>query len=400
MPQVGQARQTGRFTTLAVGDELVRVFMPSPLPHPPPLHLEPLHSLMEEANQGLGRLDGMSAILPNPHLFVDMYVRKEAVLSAQIEGTQSSLADLLRYEVREVEAASYGDKATPDPPLDDVLDTSLYVDAMRYGMSQLQQGMPLSNRLIKEIHAKLLAHGRGSDKQPGEFRRSQNWVGGSRPGNAAYVPPPPNHVMECMSDLEKFMHQRDATIPLLIKAALAHAQFETIHPFLDGNGRLGRLLITFLLHAGGALRQPTLYLSLFLKNRREQYYDLLQQVRETGDWEAWIAFFLTGVKETSEQATASAQQILSLFEEDRRRIERSGRAASGALRVHAHMQTHPLISMSPTAAALNLSPPTISKAIAHLTTLGIARETTGKRRGQLFAYRKYLNILAEGTEPL
>ena len=390
MARPRQTRQTGRYATHSTAGEEVRAFIPAPLPPCPPLRLEPLHTLMEEANQTLGRLDGMSATLPDPHLFVYMSIRKEAVLSAQIEGTQSSFADLLHFEV----------KGAPDAHFDDVVETSLYVNAMEHGMRQLQQGMPLSNRLIKEVHAELLAKGRGSEKQPGEFRLSQNWIGGTRPGNARYVPPPANQVADCMSDLEKFIHTQDATIPLLIKAALAHGQFETIHPFLDGNGRLGRLLITFLLHAGGALQQPVLYLSLYLKNKREQYYDLLQSVRKDGDWEAWIAFFLAGVKETSQQATTSAQQILRLFEQDRKRIEQLGRAAGSTLRVYERIQKNPFISVPETTGVLGLSAPTVYKAIAHLVDIGIAKEITGKQRGQVFVYRKYLDILEEGTEPL
>ena len=390
MARPPQACQTGRYAIHSVGGEKVRAFIPAPLPPHPPLRLESLHTLMGEANRALGRLDGMSATLPDPHLFVYMYVRKEAVLSAQIEGTQSSLADLLRFEI----------KGESDAPLNDVLETSLYVSAMQHGLQQLQDGIPISSRLLKEVHAKLLTRGRGSDKQPGEFRSSQNWVGGTRPGNARYVPPPPSEVANLISDLEKFIHQRDPAMPLLLKAALAHVQFESIHPFLDGNGRLGRLLITFLLCAGDALQQPVLYLSLFLKNRREQYYELLQRVREEGAWESWVEFFLTGVKETSEQATSSAQQILRLFAKDRRRIEQLGRAAGATLRMHEHLQNFPLISIPAAANALELSPPTVGKAITRLVELGIAREITGKQRNQVFVYRKYLDILTEGAEPL
>ena len=390
MAKPAQVRKTGQYVTTSTVGETVRAFVPAPLPPDPSLRLEPLHTLMEEANQALGRLDGMSTILPDPRLFVYMYVRKEAVLSAQIEGTQSSLADLLHFEA----------EGKPGAPIDDILETSLYVAAMEHGMKQLEQGLPLSNRLFKEVHTKLLAEGRGSDKQPGEFRRSQNWVGGTRPGNASYVPPPLNEVTACMSDLEKFIHQQDRAIPLLIKAALAHVQFETIHPFLDGNGRLGRLLITFLLYDGGALRQPTLYLSLFLKNNRDQYYELLQRVRETGDWEAWVEFFLSGVKETAEQATASARKILRLFEEDRNRIEQTGRAAGSTLRVHDHMQHNPIVSAATIAKALGVSAPTAHKSIARLVDMGIAKKTAGKQRGRVFVYRKYLDILVEGTQPL
>lgn len=387
MPKPISPRQTGRYTLSTTLGEEVRAFIPKPLPPRPRLRLEPHLVLVEQANRALGRLDGMSTTLPNPRLFVYRYVRKEAVLSAQIEGTQSSLADLLRLDAG----------GAPDAPLDDVLETSLYVGAMQHGMEQLEKGLPLSNRLFREVHAKLLAEGRGSDKQPGEFRRTQNWVGGTRPGNARYVPPPASEVVQCMSDLEKFIHEQSPAMPLLIKAALTHVQFETIHPFLDGNGRLGRLLITFMLHAEGALRQPILYLSLFLKNRRDEYYDLLQRVREHGDWEAWIAFFLTGVKETSEQAAESAQRILRLFESDRKRLRH---AAGSTLRVHDYLQGNPFIVIPATAKALRLSAPTIRAAVGHLVDLNIAKETTGRQRGQVFAYSQYLNILAEGTEPL
>ena len=387
MPNLVRSRQTGRYAISTTPGEQVRAFIPTPLPPGPPLRLEPHLALLEQANRALGRLDGMSATLPNPKLFVYMYVRKEAVLSAQIEGTQSSLADLLRVGVDDASDAS------PD----DVLETSLYVNAMEHGMTQLEQGMPLSNRLLREVHAKLLAKGRGSDKQPGEFRDTQNWVGGTRPGTARYVPPPVNEVMQCMSDLEKFIHQRSPAMPLLIKAALAHVQFETIHPFLDGNGRLGRLLITFLLHAEGALQQPILYLSLFLKNRRDEYYDWLQCVRERGDWEGWIEFFLTGITETSEQAAESVQRILKLFDNDRERLRQ---ASASTLRVHEHLQSNPLIVIPATAKVLGLSAPTVRTAVGHLVDLNIVKEISGRQRRQVFAYSQYLSILAEGTEPL
>jgi Fic family protein len=265
---------------------------------------------MEEANQALGRLDGLASILPDPSLFIYFNVRKEAVLSSQIEGTQSSLSDLLLFESEEV----------PGVPIEDVQEVSNYVAAMNHGLRRLQEGFPLSLRLIREIHKVLLARGRGSDKHPGEFRTSQNWIGGTRPGNAAFVPPPPERVTECMGALETFLHRESPDLPLLIKAAMAHVQFETIHPFLDGNGRLGRLLITFLLHIAGAIREPILYLSLYFKTHRQQYYELLNSVRTTGDWETWLEFFLNGVKETSAQAAQSAHAILTLLEQDRGRI--------------------------------------------------------------------------------
>ena len=262
----------------------------------------------------LGRLDGLTTVLPDPTLFLYSYVRKEAVLSSQIEGTQSSLSDLLLFEHEGVVGV----------PLDDVQEVSNYVAAMNYGLTRLEK-LPLSLRLLKEIHAVLLSKGRGSKKEPGEFRRSQNWVGGSRPGNAVFVPPPPDLLLDCLGALEKFLHNDPVKTPLLVKAALAHVQFETIHPFLDGNGRLGRLLITFLFCAEGALREPLLYLSLYFKQHRQQYYDLLQSVRLTGDWEAWLRFFLTGVEDTANQAGQTAKALMKLAATDEKRIQTLGK---------------------------------------------------------------------------
>lgn len=382
--------RTGEMVVTVIGGETVRAFVPSPLPSDPPVRLEPLYALIEEANRSLGRLDGVTSILPDTPLFLYMYIRKEALLSSQIEGTQSSLSDLLLFESNEA----------PGVPLDDVLEVSNYVAAMNYGLERLREGFPLSLRLMREIHGVLLAKGRGSAKRPGEFRQSQNWIGGTRPGNALFVPPPPNRVLECMGDLEKFIYQDTPTLPLLIKAAFIHVQFETIHPFLDGNGRLGRLLITFLLCANSALKEPILYLSLFFKSHRQQYYDLLQQVREKGDWESWLKFFLTGIKETSEQAGETARHILVLFEKDRDRIEQLGRPTASALRVHQYLQSKPIMSVVKLAKELNLTPPTVRKSLGHLAELGVVREATGRRRGQLFVYQGYLDILNQGTEPL
>lgn len=380
----------GQYIITAVGGEQVRAFVPPPLPPNPPLQIENLYGLLEEANRALGRLDGVTSILPDTPLFLYMYVRKEALLSSQIEGTQSSLSDLLLFESDEV----------PGVPLDDVQEVSNYVAAMTIGLERMRGGFPLSLHLFKEIHDVLLAKGRGSTKLPGEFRRSQNWIGGTRPGNAIYVPPPPNLVLELMGDLEKFMHAPKVPLPLLIKAALIHVQFETIHPFLDGNGRLGRLLITFLLCAEGALKEPILYLSLFFKRNRHQYYALLQRVREYGDWEAWLEFFLSGVKETSEQAAQTARQIIALFEADRRKIEQLGRPAASALRVHQYLQARPMLSVPIAAKALKLSAPTVRKSISHLVDLEILREPRARRRGRVFVYGGYIDIINQGTEPL
>ncbi len=283
--------------------------------------------------------------------------------------------------------------------MEDVQEVSNYVAAMTYGLERLRAGFPLSLRLIREIHEILLSKGRGSGKQPGEFRTSQNWIGGNRPGNAAFVPPPPELVQECLGHLELFLHEERPNLPLLVKAGLVHVQFETIHPFLDGNGRLGRLLITFLLCARDALREPILYLSLYLKANRSEYYELLDRVRTHGDWEAWLDFFLTGVRDTANQAAAAARQIVNLFGEHQRQIEALGRPAASVLRVFQHMQRNPIVSIPTAAQKIGISAPTVAKSLEHLQSLGILREVTGRERHRLFVYQPYLAILNEGTEP-
>ncbi len=306
-------KATGTYVTTSTAGESVRAFVPNPLPPDPPIRLTGQdQDLIEKANRALGRLDGITTLLPDVSLFLYFYVRKEAVLSSQIEGTQSSFSDLLLHE----------EDLAPGVPLDDVQEVSNYVAALNHGLKRLREdSFPLSLRLIREVHQVLLAKGRGSDKTPGEFRRSQNWLGGTRPGNARFVPPPPDRVAACMDNLEKFLHDQPQRTPVLIKAALAHVQFETIHPFLDGNGRLGRLLVTLILCAQDALTQPLLYLSLFFKQHRQEYYDRLDAVRLKGDWLGWLRFFLEGVQQTARQATDTAGQILRLFDEDRRKVE-------------------------------------------------------------------------------
>jgi Fic family protein len=385
-----RASRLGRHEVTAVAGERVRAFIPPPLPPVPPVDLGPLQGLLERANQALGRLDGIAAFLPATPLLLYMYVRKEAVLSSQIEGTQSSLSDLLLFEAEEA----------PGVPLDDVREVSNYVAAMDHGLARCQGGFPLSLRLLREIHAILLAGGRGEARDRGEFRRSRNWIGGTRPGNAAFVPPPPSEVARCMGDLESFLHAETPAVPVLVKAGLAHVQFETIHPFLDGNGRLGRLLVTLLLRERGVLRDPLLYLSLYFKANRTAYYELLQAVRETGDWEGWLDFFLNGVFETAKEAVDSARRILSIFEEDRRAIEGFGRLAASALRLHQLLQGKPLVTIPMAARALSLSRPTVANALARLGEAGIIRETTGRARGRAFVYDRYVRLLNEGTEPL
>ena len=384
------ASRLGRFVETATGGEKLRAFVPPPLPPDPPIDLTGQFTLYDTARGAVGRLDGVTTILPSTPLFLFMYVRKEALLSSQIEGTQSSLSDLLLFENEEI----------PQVALDDVAEVSNYVAAMVHGLKRLREGFPLSLRLIREMHEILLRSGRGASKQPGEFRRSQNWIGGTRPGNALFVPPPPDRLAECLDAFEKFLHLENPQLPPLIKAGLAHVQFETIHPFLDGNGRLGRLIITLMLCEAGALREPILYLSLYFKARRADYYRLLQEVRENGAWESWIEFFLTGVRETAGQAVDTARELMVLFDEDRAAIKTLGRSAASVFRVHDFLQRRPMITIQAAAKELALSLPTVGKSLDHLIALGIVVETTGKRRNRLFAYRRYLSVLDQGTEPL
>jgi Fic family protein len=355
----------------------------------PPIQLSLAdQKVFESAVIALGRLDGIARTLPQTELFLYMYVRKEALLSSQIEGTQSSLSDLLLFENDEPSEVSIAD----------VVEVSNYVDAMEFGIAALET-LPLSTRLFKEIHARLLSRGRGSDKSLGEYRSSQNWIGGTRPGNAFYVPPPPGDVAACMGDLEKFLNEDNTDLPLLVRIALAHAQFETIHPFLDGNGRLGRLLITLALVSNKVLEKPLLYLSLYFKEHREAYYDLLQRIRTEGAWERWIAFFLEAVRSTAEQATETARRLLTLFEKDRRHIEDAAPAAS-TLRLHELFRRTPIVKSSTAASELRLSQPATDAALQRLIGIGIVREITGRQRNRLYAYDSYLAILQEGTAPL
>lgn len=386
----GDNRRLGAYFETSTGGERVRAYVPASLPPDPPLDLARFMRLCERAMAAVGRLDGVTTILPSTPLFLYMYVRKEALLSSQIEGTQSSLSDLLLFE---------NDEA-PNVPLDDVTEVSNYVAAIEHGVTRMRGGFPLSLRLIREMHAILLKSGRGAAKQPGEFRRSQNWIGGTRPGNALFVPPPPDRLDEALSALERFLHSEDAALPAVIRAGLAHVQFETIHPFLDGNGRLGRLLITLILCEAGVLREPILYLSLFLKSRRDDYYRLLQEVRQAGTWETWMEFFLTGVAETAEQAVATARELIAMFDAHRRKIAEIGRAAPSALRVHDLMQAHPIVTTQTVASRLGVSFSTAGGALEKLASIGVVRETTGRRRGRIYAYTDYLALLDRGTDPL
>ena len=384
-------RKIGQYVHCATAGETYRAYVPSPLPPDPPLAIDAdLLTLLEQANRALGRLDGIADLLPDRNLFLYQYVRREAVVSSQIEGTQSSLSDLLLFELAEA----------PGAPLDDVAEVSQYVAALDHGLKRLAGDFPLCLRLLREIHGVLLAHGRGAHKQPGEFRRSQNWLGGTRPGNAAFVPPPPERLAECLDALERFLHGDDGGLPVLVKTALAHVQFETIHPFLDGNGRLGRLLIILMLVDAGVLRQPLLYLSLYFKVHRLEYYDRLQRVRTHGDWEGWLGFYLKGVAETAQQAVDAARRLLGIFEQDRERIRGLGRIATSALEVHRHLQQRPVSRVAEAVAATGINRTTVTTVFRRLVELGMVRELPGRQRNRVFVYTACLDILSEDTQPL
>lgn len=381
----------GRFIISRTSDEEVRAFVPNPLPPRPPLELHK-HAIIEQlerAQLALGRLDGMTRILPDISYFLYLYVRREAVLSSQIEGTQSSLSDLLLYECKEM----------PTVPLDDVQEVSNYVAALNHGLKSIRGGLPICSRLFKDTHKVLLTKGRGSNKAPGEYRRTQNWIGGTRPGNAVYVPPPHTEVIGLAGDLEKFLNEKQSGLPALVKIALAHVQFETIHPFLDGNGRIGRLLIPLYLCAEGILSEPMLYLSLFFKTHRKLYYELLQTVRTEGDWERWLLFFLEGVELTANQAAQVATVAVKLFERDQKKVETLGRATASALRVHRLLQKKPVMTIASAARDLKMSFPTASAALLRMKKLGMVQEISGRRRNRTFVYAKYLNLLNEGIAP-
>ena len=379
----------GRYVSISTAGEKAQAFVPAPLPPRPPIDWTPeLRSKFDQAWLSLGRLDSVSTLLPDTSLFLSMYVRKEAVLSSMIEGTQSSLSDLLLFELDQ----------EPGVPLDDVREVSNYVAALDHGLRLLQEGLPLSLRLFREIHGVLLSKGRGSNQAPGAFRRSQNWIGGTRPGNAAFVPPPAEEVLECMGKLELFLHDQPEPTPVLLKAALAHVQFETIHPFLDGNGRLGRLLITLLLCEHKVLREPMLYLSLYFKTHRQYYYELLSNVRLTGDWEAWLDFFAEAIIVTAGQAVETAQQLLDLSNRDRDKINGLGRAAPSTLQIHRALMEQPIATSSSLVEKTGITPATVNKSLGHLEQLGIVKELTARKRNRLFSYAGYIEIMSRGTE--
>jgi Fic family protein len=379
----------GRYVTVTTAGEPFRAFVPTPLPPEPPIVWSAaLRRRFDAALVALGRLDAVTSLLPNAALLLYSFVRKEAVLSSQIEGTQSSLADLLLFEIDEA----------PGVPVEDAREVSRCVAALEHGMQALRGGLPLSMRLLRGMHEVLLSHPGGRGKTPGEVRRSQVWIGGTRPGNAAFVPPPAEKVLECLGPLEHFLNDEPEAVSPLLKAALAHVQFETIHPFLDGNGRIGRLLIVLQLVADGVLSEPMLYPSLFFKRHRALYYELLNEVRLHGDWERWLDFFAEGIEVSATQAVATANALLALANADRDRIAGLGRAAASALAVHLALQRQPIATSAALVKATGLTAATVNKSLAHLEDIGVVGELTSRQRGRVFSYRRYVEELSAELE--
>ena len=378
-----QRRRFGKYIKSSlVASEEYKVYIPNALPPKPAIDITEISPWLEKANIAIGELNGVVEAAPNPSIMNYMYVRKEAVLSSQIEGTQSTLDDLMRHE----SGTAIG------VPVDDVAEVSTYVAAINHGVKRIQNGFPLSTRLIREIHKILLTNSRGQHKTPGEIRRSQNWLGGTRPGNARFVPPPPDMVSGLMSNLEKFIHAKDK-IPVLVKAALIHQQFETIHPFLDGNGRVGRLLITLFLCATDFLHSPFLYLSLFFRQHRDLYYEKLSVPRKNGDWEKWINFFLEGVAITAADAKKNLIGIKKLFAADDEKIATLGRARVSAEQVFAAFKQKPLLTIAEITRQTKLSKPTAISSVNHLINLGIITNKSEKKWGQIYSYNGYAELL-------
>jgi Fic family protein len=364
-----------------------KAFIPKPLPPVPEIIMDQeMWTLLSQADLALGRLDGATDALPNPDLFVFMYVRKEAVLSSQIEGTQASLIDILEFESQALQ---------PDNP-QDVAEVVNYISAINYGLERLKQ-LPVSLRLIRDIHQELMKGVRGSERNPGEFRRSQNWIGagGCTLAQATYVPPPPHEMLQALDNLEKFLHSPQP-IPTLIKIGLAHAQFETIHPFLDGNGRIGRLLVTFLLCEGNVLRRPLLYISYYFKKHRSEYYDRLQAIRNSGKWEDWLKFFLCGVSEVAQEAAATARKIVNLKEEHRQLVlNKMGRRSGNAITLLESLYFRPIFTVEQAATTTNLSYPNANTLIKELRDIGLLQEVTGQKRNRAFSYAPYLAVFQD-----
>lgn len=384
------ARITGTYERTTVGGEEVAAFIPSPLPPAdPPLALdEEARALLRSAEEALGRLDLARGMVPSLDWFIYGFVRKEAVVSSQIEGTQATLIDLLAFEAQEETGASA-----------DVQEVCNYIDALNFARTELasESGLPLSMRLLNQTHARLMQGARGADKLPGEVRRSQNWIGGTRPGNAAFVPPPPHALPDALSAFEKYMHAPDE-LPALVRAGLLHAQFETIHPYLDGNGRIGRLLVTLLLERWGLLSAPLLYLSLFFKRHREAYYRYLAAVRTDGDWEGWTRFFLEAVTTIATEAVGSARELFARVGEDRARVLAAPSSSVMAARLFEVLPSHPIVTIARAMDLLSTTRPTATKAVTTLVEAGVLAETSGKRRDRTFGYVAYLDLLRAGTD--
>jgi Fic family protein len=380
---------TGHYTPTVAGGIACQAFVPMPLPPLPALDLSgKLQARLNEALIALGRLDAISTLLPDAKLFLYSYVRKEAVMSSQIEGTQSSLSDLMLYEM----------EGQPGVPMDDVQEVSCYVNALTLGVERIRQGHPISFRLMTEVHQALMTSGRGAQRGPGEFRRNQVWIGGHRADEATFVPPPANQVADCWAALEQFINDLPEPTAPVIKAALAHVQFETIHPFMDGNGRLGRLLIPLILVEAGVLKEPLLYLSVFFKQYRDSYYRLLQQVRLTGDWEAWLLFFVDAIAATANQAVTTAQELNQLLAADKARLAELGRLAGSATQILDALFAHPISNIAALTRATGLTAATIGKALdAMENTLGMVHELTGQKRNRVYAYSAYIDILNQET---
>jgi len=383
-----QTNRLGKYIIKKSAGESYKCYIPPLLPIKPEIDLNYLSCLIEKAIHSISELNNLAKIVPNTELFIYMYVRKEALLSSQIEGTQSSFSDLLLFEQQQNLNVAEAD----------VEEVSNYIKALNHGIKRMNDGFPLSLRLIKEIHAILLAGTRGADKLPGEFRKSQNWIGGTRPGNAFFVPPSVEYLNDILSNFEKFLH--NDTIPILVKAAISHVQFETIHPFLDGNGRIGRLLITLILIHHKLLDSPILYLSLYLKENRSLYYNLLQETRQKGNWETWIEFFINGILSTSKQAIETINEINNLFLQDQKQIDTLGRQRLACTGTFNCLKRMPQISVNRLATELGTSQPTARTALTSLLKLNILEEITGKKRDKIYVYRKYLDILEQGAQPL
>jgi Fic family protein len=384
-------RVTGRNLVRDIGGEEVATFVPNPLPpRDPSLEVDSKRgALLARAQHALARLEVAGEMVPSLDWFIYAFVRKEAVVSSQIEGTQATLIDLLEYEA----------EADDRQPVEHVREVCNYLDALKYARGQLAspKGLPLSMRLLHEAHRRLMRGVRGQNKQPGEIRRSQNWIGGTRPGNAAFVPPPPEEVPALLGDLEKYLHAEDS-LPPLVRIGLAHVQFETIHPYLDGNGRIGRLLITLLMHHWKLLKAPLLYLSLFFKRHRAEYYRLLGDVRKSGGWEPWTDFFLEGVATIADEAVDTARDVFALVSDDRQRVLAASGASVIAVRLLEQLPVHPVVTIPGIVKLLQTTKPTAGNAVQLLESIGVLVETSGKRRDRTFAYKRYLESLRAGTE--